>query len=301
MPLTIVNRSSTTPSPKLVDAQGRLTLEAQTLSGFLADCDWSDVFDHPALKPYVTRARIAVKESGEWLVPCANNAAGARTIEVEQLNGAAVAEALDGQDLVGLLTHYISHEYPRESMADRVVLNQFSPLLERAPQAEKLQTYAAMLTEMIGTSTIMRPMTGAMAGGTRGMAPKKRLMPMVGKPGASMTMSTPSIVNKPVGATESVKKLRISGSVDSARVKEAAVANPVPRITESIQSPTRMLRVINEQMNRQPAPLTHTTETLAEDPHAAGRRKMMQDGLLHGTFMHAAMAANRAYPREVAK
>jgi hypothetical protein len=266
--LTVARRTSEQAPPKLIDARGQPTLEAQVISGFLVDCDWSPVFEHQALKPYMTKIRVAVKEDNGKLVPAIANAPGAFVMDVQALDGKIAVEAVDARDLEALFKHYLNREYPRESLANKLALDQFSYLLENKPfdRAALPKDHMAMIAEMIGQSMLTKPMNKS--------PNMKPMTPMMGKVGT--TLKAPVMPpTKPSMATESIKVVRCSEAIDPVKLEAAKKTLPVVESQVSMFTGPRrsaaIVRSINEGRDGGISPVNRN-------------RKMIAEGLRNGTL-----------------
>lgn len=275
---TTTRKIDTSTPPQLMDAKGRPTLEAQVISGFLSDCDWTPLFEHPVLKPYITKTRIVVKEDAGRLVPCVANSTGAMPIEVFTIPGKIAAEAVDQQDLMGLFKHYLNREYPRESLAHKLALDPFADLLESRPFQRDVQpkNHAATVMEMLGQSMMVKP-----------TAPKplKAKMPaMMNKVGS--TLQAPPPAPKMASPTESIKQVRCAESLNTDRLDAARKASPVQESTAPTHSgPLRAagaIRHINE--NR-----AH----IGGAKNTTSKSEAITEGLRNGTFDLVVKGANR--------
>lgn len=116
MPITIVTESSAEEGDvQFIHSEtGELTAEGQVISDFLSHADFSEVTGLAEFAGLFDKATLALGEGDE-------------ETEVELLDGALVAEAVDMDDLVGMFDHYVeglieSAEKPEATLAEKAVV-----------------------------------------------------------------------------------------------------------------------------------------------------------------------------------
>jgi hypothetical protein len=144
----------------LIDEHGQPTIEADLLDGFLDEVDWSYVFDDPdAAEAIIETTGYACRDGNGW-IECGKDDPGAVEVVIQSIDGEAMSEMVDMDDLSGMLEGYINDRIDETTLEGKAIREAGLAMLDEKSKWPKKGRFRAM--HKAGMKDVVNRMLGAM-------------------------------------------------------------------------------------------------------------------------------------------